>query len=524
MTCGEMDIMVPRGGAMSYRGLIFMAVLAGLLLGSPSLAVSPYDDVLLEQARKNVAEGNYEEALDQLTQAWQKGTRTPEKAFQLGVLYRRTLNYPKAREYFEEAVRIKPNYPEARRLLADTLLSMEKPEDALPHLKELERVGYQPGQTAYLLGMAAAKLKRFQDALDYFSKAQADPGVAADAKLQMSMALASLNRFKEARKSLDEIALMAPGTDAANFAQRYAAAIDKRLKDIRPFRFYGTTSIEFDSNVTVQPGDPSAAALVSGQGDMVYTYAGTFEYNFFADQPYSVMTQYAFSQNFHPRLTKYDTLNNTVGVIPGYQFQNGKLFLPLNYFYSDLENDKYYTAYVATPYYLYFYSPNVALEAGGRVAQKNYWFPVSLPQDNRSAKNAGASMGILYFIKEREGYLQARVVYEHDFAYGSNWSNSSYRLFLLAMIPVSPRLKISSFLDFIYQPYDHPNIAFGEFAQLVTNNKRLDKIMTYGISATYQVYKGLDFNLHYYLIRDNSNLALYDYWRHIVGCQFGFRY
>ena len=516
--------MVWWGGAMSYRGLIFMVVLAGLLLGSPSMAVSPYDDVLVDQARKNLAEGNYEEALDQLTQAWQKGTRTPEKAYHLGVLYRRTLNYPKSREYLEEAVRIKPNYPEARRLLADTLLSMEKPQDALPHLQELERVGYQPGQTAYLLGMTAAKQKRFQEALDYFHKAQADPAVAADAKLQMSMALAGLNRLKEARKSLEELAIMAPTSDAAGFAQRYAAAIDKRLKETRPFRFYASTSIDFDSNVTVQPGDPSAAALVSGQGDMAYTYAGTFEYNFFANQPYSVLTQYAFSQTFHPRLTKYDTLNNTMGLIPGYQFQNGRLFLPLYYYYSDLENDKYYTAYVATPSYLYLYSPKVGLEVGGRVAQKYYWFPVGLPQDNRSAKNAGASMGIYYFLKEQEGYLQARLVYEHDFAYGSNWSNSSYRLFLLAVIPVSPRLKISSFLDFIYQPYDHANIAFGQFAQLVTNNKRLDKIMTYGIIGTYQVYKGLDFNVHYYFIRDNSNLALYDYHRHIVGCQLGFRY
>jgi hypothetical protein len=26
------------------------------------------------------------------------------------------------------------------------------------------------------------------------------------------------------------------------------------------------------------------------------------------------------------------------------------------------------------------------------------------------------------------------------------------------------------------------------------------------------------------MIRDNSNLPLYDYYRHIVGCQLGFRY
>ena len=56
-----------------------------LALGTqPSLAITPYDDVLVQQAAKDIQQENYDEALAQLSEAWKKGTHTPEKAFLFG--------------------------------------------------------------------------------------------------------------------------------------------------------------------------------------------------------------------------------------------------------------------------------------------------------------------------------------------------------------------------------------------------------------------------------------------------------
>ena len=54
----------------------------------PSLAITPYDDVLVQQAAKDIQQENYDEALVQLNEAWNKGTHTPEKAFLFGQVYR----------------------------------------------------------------------------------------------------------------------------------------------------------------------------------------------------------------------------------------------------------------------------------------------------------------------------------------------------------------------------------------------------------------------------------------------------
>lgn len=509
---------------MIYRALFLTAVLfCGLLTSSPTQAITPYDDILVDQALKNLGQENFEEALDGLTLAWQKGTHTAEKAFYLGVVYRRLLNYPKAREFLEESLRLKPKNPEVQRLLADTLLTIDKPDLALPLLQEMEKAGYQPTQTAFLSGVAAAKLKRFDEAVDYFRKAQDDPTLGQEARLQMSMALAAQNRLKEARKALQEIITLAPQSDAAGVAQRYVSAVERRLKEIRPFRAYVSVGMDFDSNVTVQPGDPASAQLVTGQGDAVYTYNTGLEYNFFPGRPYGLLSQYAITQNFHPRLTKYDILSHTVGLVPMYQFTNSRLWFPFNFNYTDVENDKYYTGFTLTPTYLYLLTPKVGLELGLRWCRKYYWFPVSIPQDNRSAHNYGYSAGLYYFFKhkDQDGYLQARASYEHDYTYGGNWENSSYRLFFMALYPVTANFKVSTFIDLMLQPFDKEFYGGSPF-QLYP--KRRDKTFILGVNATYDIYKGLEFNLHYYLIRDDSNNPIFDYIRHILGGQIGFRY
>ncbi len=498
-----------------------LALLAVLALGGAAMGKTPYDDILIERALKNLQEENYEEALAELTEAWEKGARTPEKAFYLGLVYRRLNNYPKSQEFLETALRLRPNFPEASLMLADTLVALDRPEAALPHLKELERVGYQRPQTAMLLGMVASKQKRYPEALDYFRQAEADPKLAQDAKVQASLALAAQNRLKEARQSLQEAINLAPQTSTASFAECYATAVDRRLKELRRLRFNLWLGFDYDSNVTLQPGDPVSAQLVSGAGDAVYTYNGYLEYNFFNPAGrFGLLGQYALYQNFHPRLTKYDMLSHTVGLTPTYSFSRGRLWLPFSYAFVDVENDKYYTAFTFTPIYLHLLTPKLGLEVGTRFARKYYWFPVGIPQDSRSAKNLGGSLGLYYFLKNMEGYLQARFSYEHDFTTGANWASSSYRLFLMALYPVTARLKVSTFLDLILQPYDHPFLS----GNLVYLDKREDKMMIFGVNVAYAFYKGLEFNVHYYFVRDDSNIALYDYRRHIVGCQLGYRY
>jgi hypothetical protein len=146
---------------------------------------------------------------------------------------------------------------------------------------------------------------------------------------------------------------------------------------------------------------------------------------------------------------------------------------------------------------------------------------VTLSQDDRSGRAGGGSMGLYYFLKNQQGYLQTRITYEKDSTTGSNWSNSSYRFLVAALYPVTSRLKLNAFADIIIQPYDN-NFFDGNL--LAQNPKRKDQILIFGGQAAYTIYKGLEFNVHYFFVKANSNISLYAYDRHIVGCQLGYNY
>ena len=226
-----------------------------LALGTqPSLAITPYDDVLVQQAAKDIQQENYDEALVQLSEAWNKGTHTPEKAFLFGQVYRLMLNYAKAKEYLQEALRLKPDFRPAQLMLADTLLALNQPKEARPILQNLLAAGYEPGQTAFLMGVAATKEGQYSEALDYFRKAETEPKVAQEAKFQASLALAALNRVKEAKQAMEESIALNPQSQTADFAKRYMGILSQRTDELRPFRITVSSGFDYDSNVTLSPG------------------------------------------------------------------------------------------------------------------------------------------------------------------------------------------------------------------------------------------------------------------------------
>ena len=514
-----------------WRGLF---IVGGLILGlgfgpGASLAVTPYDDVLVQQAAKNIQQENYDEALAQLTEAWQKGAHTPEKAFLFGQVYRLMLNYTKAKEYLQEALRLKRDFRPAQLMLADTYLAMDQPKEARPLLENLLASGFEPGQTAFLMGVAATKEGQYREALEYFRKAESEPKVAQEAKFQASLALAALNRVKEAKTAMQESIALNPQSQTADFAKRYMGVLSQRVQEQRPFHITVSSAFDYDSNVTLAPGSGANVATVSGKASAVFSQTALLEYTILPSGPFSVLTQYSYFQNFHPAVTGYDIMSHFMGVTPTYSFKSGRLWLPMNFTYMDLQSDKYYTGVNVTPTYLHLLTPKLGLEVGAKYNRQYYWTPVFLTQDNRTGNAWGGNVGLYYFFKKQTGFVQARLGYLHNNTTGSNWDSSSYNLLLSLLWPVTEKLKYNVFLDLTQQPFDNTfyngatvGNVFG--APLLPQPNRRDQILMFGMQATYELAKGLEAGIHWYFIRDNSNINLYNYSRHIAGGQLSYKY
>ncbi len=503
--------------------VLFLAVFWGCGLAAPLgvQAAPPSDGALVEQARQELGRENYEEALDLLNRAWAAGVRTPEAAFLLGRTHRGMLNYKEARWYFQEAVRLKPDYREAQLLLADTLVGLDQPDQALVLLRELEALSYEPGHTAYIMGQAYFKNKQYSQAVDFFRKAQQDPNLAQDAKFQEAMALSAQNRVREAQKTLTEAIGINPRSATAGFAQGYAAVLDRRAKDYQRFRFSVFGGFDYDSNVSLQPGEDIGFVQPTGKNDVFWSLTGALEYNLLRPGPFALWAYYGYYQNFHHRLTRYDLWSNSAGVVPTYTWPRSRLSVPFNFNYSVVGYEPYSTSFTLTPTYLYMLTPKIALEGGMLLARRDYWFPVYVDADQRSGDALGGAIAGYYFLKNQEGYLQARFAYEREFTVGGNWDSSSYRFGLALVYPVFPKWKVKATADLILQPYDN---YWDNGIRGADNPKRYDTIFIGGLEITRKLMKNLEINAHCYYVRSDSNIYLYDYDRVITGLQLGYRY
>lgn len=506
-------------GVMSSKIWLVILLLVGCL-SNPAMAQNLYDEIMVAQGIRELQQENYDEALSLLKTAWDKGSKTPEKAYYLGVANFRLGAYGDSLFFLEKAVQLEPKFHEARLQLAAVYLALDQPSLALPHLEQLQAAGYKPAQTAMFLGQAAMKQKRYAEAVAYFRQAEEDPQLAQEAKLQASQALAAQNRYREAKMALSEAIALAPETREADFARRYLGAVERRLEETKPFRFHLGASFDYDSNVSLEPGNAAAAGIAPlGRGDVVFTQVADLEYELFPTGSFGLLAGYNLFQTWHRRLTLYDVMSHTFGLTPAWRGETTTFWLPFRFNYIDLSSDRYWTAYTLTPTVVQMLKPNLALELSFKWARNYYWWFQPVPQEDRSSKNYGGGLGLYYFFKQGKGYLQGRFNYEYQDAAGSNWSNSSYRVLLAALYPLTDRLRLNPALELVYQPYDHQ-----WFDGLNYNGKRRDKMLILGLQAMYKLVKGLDFNVHYYFIRDNSNIALYDYDRHIIGAMLDYRY
>lgn len=511
-------------GEKSFANLVYLsALLVILLIGAqaqPGWGQTPYDDVLVAQALRQLQLENFDEALVDLQTAWDKGAKTPEKAYYLGIVHFRLTNFAEALKFMQQAVELDPTFQEARLQLAAIYLALEQPAEARPHLEQLQAEGYKPGQTAMLLGQAALREKQFGPAAQYFREAAADVNLAQEAKLQEGLALASLDRHTEARWALEQAIALDPTSRQAGFAQRYVDALRRRQQELKPWHIRLGASFDYDTNVSITPGDVAGAKIIpTGKGDVVFTQIGNVEYDFFPTKTYGFVASYNLFMTWHHRLTLYDIISHTFGVTPSYRFAKGSFWLPLRFNYTDLDSNKYWTSYTLTPTYLHMVKPEIGLETALKFTRNYYWWLKPFPQEDRSSRNLGGSLGMYYFFKKQQGFVQTKFSYEYYKASGSNWTASIYSFLFNVLYPITDNLRLNPSLELISQPFDHP-----WFDGVQYTVKRHDKIMVAGMQVLYKFYKNFDLNLHYYYIRDDSNIPLYDYDRSIAGLLIEFRY
>jgi tetratricopeptide (TPR) repeat protein len=119
--------------------------------------------------------------------------------------------HQKAIELLKQALELRPESAAMRRNLARAYVLSGQPELAIEELRRLQSDSAEPSPAvSYLLGLAALRQLRYDDAVEHLRKAvELDPNEAT-LRFQLGIALSSLGRSEEAREQFEKAAELDP--------------------------------------------------------------------------------------------------------------------------------------------------------------------------------------------------------------------------------------------------------------------------------------------------------------------------
>ncbi len=125
---------------------------------------------LLQQSRQTNSTQAAADAMKEFEQELQLNPRNANAAYELGEIHRNAGEFDQAQKFFELALQYYPDFGEAQLGLAAVFMSLQKPEQALPHLQkaaalnaENEVTWYRLAQVQGMLGHEAEQKKAFAE-------------------------------------------------------------------------------------------------------------------------------------------------------------------------------------------------------------------------------------------------------------------------------------------------------------------------------------------------------------------------
>ncbi|MGO9613636.1 MAG: tetratricopeptide repeat protein [Dissulfurispiraceae bacterium] len=474
-------------------------------------------ETFLEEGIAEYRAENYDEALESFLQANAQEPGSSSIAYHLGLTYEQLGNYPKAKEHFIDAITLSPPENNAYIGLIDMLYSLDNVREAREWMAKAEKIGINPARLAYTSGLILLKENRPSEAIDAFKKAkELDSSLAQQSNFQIAVAQTNQRKYAEAKETLRALMTVDPTSDLATFANEYERAIERTVNAYKAWQFSVGVAYQYDDNVVLQPSGNVAPTAISGQRDS--SFVGTFRANYspLFSGPWSLNAQYNFYSNTYRTLNTYNQIDQSVSLIPAYNFKQGAVFLPLTYDYVLVHESGYLSMFTAKPTGSVIIAPGHLAQFSVGYQKLDYYYPLTSPDENQDGSIYSASAAYIHPFAGGKGALNLRYELSVQQTEGVNWANTGNRITAGLVLPLMNRLNLVASGDIFLQDYKNVNTFFGI--------KRQDKTYTGSATLVYEIIRNLNLNVQYTHVTANSNIPLYEYNRNLytVGVEFNF--
>ncbi len=327
------------------------AVFALLLLcatASPGRA-SPQSEALSARGLIALEAGDTRGALAYFERAVAADPQDAQARYQQAVARAKLGDATGAIADFQAALALRPHFPAAALELGIALVDSGRFQEAEPWLTQAQSDPDLDAQASFFLGIAQLRLERYDEARQSFARARArDASLVLAAQFYDGVIAFRQGDTDTAKTAFEAVKDTSPTSAMGRESTQYLALITQQRR--ATYSAFGTLALEYDSNVTLGPGDATTPEEITGEADgrVVINVGG--RYVPFRHGGFSVALSYEFFQTLQFQLTDFDLQDHRPAVQLQYDFDRVSLGLLSRYDFYLLGGDSYLQEVTAFPW------------------------------------------------------------------------------------------------------------------------------------------------------------------------------
>jgi len=470
----------------------------------------------------------YEEAEEAFRKALLARPNDGRATYLLGMSEVKQGKYAEAKETLQAALNLYAQKDDVYLALGEAALKEEKYAEAVEVLKKV--AGQENPLTPYYLGLAYEGLHDDDEAIPLLSQAlrQAEArnlDWAETARYHLGVAQYRKKQYLDAQKSFISVLKAAPESQRGKKSEMFLRRIEDGIafseagKRVATWGIVASTGVQYDDNVVLEPSIARVIAPVDRKKDVRFLVQIDADYK---PNPASAWgVGYTFHQTLHSHsaLKDFNVQSHEPKLFLVYDKERLQTRLDYIFNYTEVGEAPYVRSHILNPLLTVVHRPALSTQLSYRLDYHVYK-PISFFTKNeaRTGTNHALSATEHFYFNQGKQSVRVGYVYDQESADGDadsdDWDATGHQILLGLQTRIDGGWNAEATADYTHRDYRHNNSFFssGEGPR-----KRNDHIYGLGGRLSHTFSKAVELGLEYAYVRNDSNLAVFDYDRSIYS-------